>query len=337
MTASVAVVILNYNGEKLLRQFLPSVIQHASGADVIVADNFSTDTSLDVLRREFPSVKVIPLDHNYGFCGGYNRALAQVRADYYVLLNSDVEVTPGWLGPLQALMEGNPSVAAVQPKILSYRDKRYFEYAGAGGGFIDSLGYPFCRGRVFDHVEEDIGQYDDERPVFWSSGACMMIRSTAFHAQGGFDEDLFAHMEEIDLCWKLNRGGSQVFYCGKSHVYHLGAGTLGYQSPRKTYLNFRNGLSMIYKHFNPGELPYKLPLRMALDWVAALVFLLKGEGRNCTSVFRAHADFIGRIPQLRKKRRAIRQKAPSYPKTRIHPGLIILDYYFRKRRSVTVQ
>lgn len=337
MTTSVAVVILNYNGEKLLRQFLPSVIQYAFGAEVIVADNFSTDTSLEVLRREFPSVKVIPLDHNYGFCGGYNRALAQVRADYYVLLNSDVEVTPGWLAPLQALMDGNPSIAAVQPKILSYRHKNYFEYAGAGGGFIDSLGYPFCRGRVFDHVEQDTGQYDDERPVFWSSGACMMIRSTAFHEQGGFDEDLFAHMEEIDLCWKLNRGGFHVFYCGKSHVYHLGAGTLGYHSPRKTYLNFRNGLSMIYKHFSPAELIYKLPLRMALDWVAALVFLLKGEGRNCASVLRAHAHFIVRIPQLRKKRHTIRQKAPSYPKTRIHPGLIIFDYYFRKRKSVTVQ
>lgn len=337
MTTSIAVVILNYNGEKLLRQFLPSVMQHSVGADVIVADNFSTDASLEMLRHEFPSVKVIQLDHNYGFCGGYNRALAMVPADYYVLLNSDVEVTPGWIDPLQTLMDSDPSIAAVQPKILSFRNKRFFEYAGAGGGFIDALGYPFCRGRLFDHVEEDLGQYDDERAVFWSSGACMMIRSKAFHEHGGLDEDLFAHMEEIDLCWKLNRSGSRVFYSGRSRVYHLGAGTLGYQNPRKTYLNFRNGLCMIYKHFDPGELIYKLPLRLILDWVAAIVFLLKGEAGNCASVFRAHADFIGRIPQLRKKRSAIRQRAPSYPRTGIHPGLIIVDYYLRKRKSVTAQ
>lgn len=333
----VAVVILNYNGEKLLRQFLPSVIQFSAGAEVFVADNASTDASVSILRAEFPSVKVIQLDHNYGFCGGYNRALSQILADYYILLNSDVEVTPGWIAPLQALLDANPVVAAVQPKILSFRDKRCFEYAGAGGGFIDSLGYPFCRGRVFDHLEEDHGQYDDERAVFWVSGACMMIRSTSFHEYGGLDEDFFAHMEEIDLCWKLNRGGSQVYYSGKSHVYHLGAGTLGYQHPRKTYLNFRNGLFMIYKHLNPGELIYKLPLRMGLDWIAALVFTLKGEGRNCQSVLRAHLDFIRAISALRKKRRAIRAKAPFYPGTGIHPGLIIFDYYLRKRRSVAVQ
>lgn len=334
---SVAVVILNYNGEKLLRQFLPSVIQYSAGADIFVADNASTDRSLDMLRREFPSVKVIALDLNYGFCGGYNRALAQVRADYYVLLNSDVEVTPGWLDPLRALLDDRPSVAAVQPKILSFKAKRYFEYAGAGGGLIDSFGYPFCRGRIFDHVEEDRGQYDDERAVFWSSGACMMIRSTSYHEQRGLDEDLFAHMEEIDLCWKLKRSGSAVFYSGKSHVYHLGAGTLGYHSPRKTFLNFRNGLSMVYKHFNPGELIYKLPLRMMLDWLAALVFLLKGQTENSMSVLRAHADFLRSLPQLRKKRRAIRQKAPSYPKTGIYSGLIVLDYFLRKRKSVAIQ
>ena len=334
---SVAVVILNYNGEKLLRQFLPSVIQYSSGAELFVADNLSTDRSLEILRQEFPSVKIIALNNNYGFCGGYNRALSQIRADYYVLLNSDVEVTPGWIAPLTAIMDTDPMIAAVQPKILSYRNKGYFEYAGAGGGFIDSLGYPFCRGRVFDHLEEDRGQYDDERPVFWSSGACMMIRSSAYHEQGGLDEDLFAHMEEIDLCWKLNRAGRKVFYSGKSRVYHLGAGTLGYQSPRKTYLNFRNGLSMIYKHFTRGELIYKLPVRMALDWLAALVFLLKGERKNSTGVLRAHLDFIRRIPGLRMKRRAILKKAPRYPRTHIHPGLIIFDYYLRRRKSVTVQ
>ena len=191
----VAVVILNYNGAKLLRQFLPSVVQHSAGAHIFVADNASTDESLRILNREFPSVSVVALDNNYGFCGGYNRALTSITAEYYVLLNSDVEVTEGWLGPLEKLLDASADIAAVQPKILSYTNKNVFEYAGAGGGFIDSLGYPFCRGRLFDYVEEDRGQYDDEREVFWSSGACMMIRSKSFHEHGGFDEDFFAHME----------------------------------------------------------------------------------------------------------------------------------------------
>lgn len=334
---SVAVVILNYNGEKLLRQFLPSVIQFSSGARIFVADNFSTDHSLDVLRNEFPSVHIIPLDKNYGFCGGYNQALARVQSDYYVLLNSDVAVTAGWLEPLRYILDSRPEVAAVQPKILAYRSQDHFEYAGAGGGFIDALGYPFCRGRLFDHVEKDGGQYDDERSVFWSSGACMMIRSSRFHEHGGFDEDLFAHMEEIDLCWKLNRAGDQIFYSGKSRVYHLGAGTLGYQHPRKTYLNFRNGLCLIFKHLDPGELFYKIPLRVALDWLAAIVFLLKGEGGSCLSVFRAHRDFIATLPALRGKRRLIRKKASTYPRSHIYPGLIIFDYYFRRKKAIVVQ
>jgi len=334
---SVAVVILNYNGEKLLRQFLPSVIQFSSGARIIVADNFSTDRSLDVLRDEFPSVQIIALDRNYGFCGGYNRALAHIQSDYYVLLNSDVAVTPGWIEPLRRVLDSRPEVAAIQPKILAYTRKDHFEYAGAGGGFIDALGYPFCRGRLFDHVEKDEGQYDDERAVFWSSGACMMIRSSRFLEQGGFDEDLFAHMEEIDLCWKLNRAGHQIFYSGKSQVYHLGAGTLGYQSPRKTYLNFRNGLSLIFKHLDSRELLYKIPLRVALDWVAAIAFLLKGQGKNCWSIFRAHRDFVVTLPALRRKRRQIRRHAPTYPRRHVHAGLIIFDYYFRRRKAIVIQ
>lgn len=330
---SVAVVILNYNGEKLLRQFLPSVVTHSDEASIYVADNGSTDSSLLILSREFPQVNIIRLGGNFGFCGGYNRALREIRSDNYVLLNSDVEVTRGWLAPLISLLEQNPEIAAVQPKILSYRFKHLFEYAGAGGGFIDSLGYPFCRGRVFDHVEEDMGQYDDTRPVFWSSGACMVIRSAKFHEHGGFDEDLFAHMEEIDLCWKLNRSGSAVYYCGESVVYHLGAGTLGYQHPRKTYLNFRNGLSLITKHLGGGEILYKLPLRMALDWLAALFFLLRGEGGSFISVLRAHIDFLGQIRGVVKKRRQIRGKYPDYPRENIRGGLIIFEYYIKRRRT----
>jgi GT2 family glycosyltransferase len=207
----VAVVILNYNGERLLRQFLPSVVQHSAGADIFVADNGSTDLSLTILKTEFPSVRVVVLEQNYGFCGGYNRALGIISAEYYVLLNSDVEVTAGWLGPLKSLLDANSDIAAVQPKILSYTNRNAFEYAGAGGGFIDALGYPFCRGRLFDYSEEDRGQYDDEREVFWTSGACMMIRSKSFHEHGGFDEDFFAHMEEIDLCWKAVRPPASLF------------------------------------------------------------------------------------------------------------------------------
>lgn len=330
----VAVVILNYNGERLLRQFLPSVIQHSAGAEIFVADNRSTDESLAVLRSEFPSVHVVVLEENYGFCGGYNKALAGITSEYYVLLNSDVEVTAGWLAPLQSLLDAHADIAAVQPKILSYANRNFFEYAGAGGGLIDALGYPFCRGRVFDYVEEDRGQYNDERAVFWSSGACMMIRSRSFHEQGGFDEDFFAHMEEIDLCWKLNRSGNDVFYTGKSCVYHLGAGTLGYHHPKKTYLNFRNGLSLICKHLNPAEMFYKLPCRVALDWVAALVFLLKGEGKNFLSVLRAHRDVVRQLGTLRSKRRAIRSRYPRYPKKDMYRGLILFDYYFRRRRTI---
>lgn len=334
---SVAVVILNYNGEKLLPRFLPSVIQYSAGARIYVADNGSTDQSVAVLHTMFPDVTVLLLGGNYGFCGGYNRALREIDADYYVLLNSDVEVTPDWLVPLRTLLDTRSEVAAVQPKILSYERRNTFEYAGAGGGFLDSLAYPFCRGRVFDHLEEDHGQYDDERPVFWASGACMMIRSQKFHEHDGFDETFFAHMEEIDLCWKLIRSGNLIFYCGRSVVYHLGAGTLGYQHPRKTWLNFRNGLSLMFKHLNTAELLVKLPLRIALDWVAAVAFMLKAQPQNSISVLRAHLSFFGQMRGLLARRRAIRKKYPSYPKTYIYSGLAIFDYYVRRRRALPLE
>lgn len=279
-----AVVILNYNGENLLKQFLPSVIQHSGNAEVIVADNGSTDDSVRVLETQFPAIRVIKLGHNYGFCGGYNRALKQVQADYYVLLNSDVEVTPAWLTPMVDLLDKNNGMATVQPKILSYSKRNHFEYAGAAGGLIDSFGYPFCRGRIFDFAEEDHGQYNDIRPVFWSTGACMVIRAEVYHRFNGLDEDFFAHMEEIDLCWKIHRAGQKVMYCGQSTVYHLGAGTLNYLSPRKTYLNFRNGLFLVYRHFSTAELLIKFPLRIGLDWLAALVFLLKGQSDHGKAV-----------------------------------------------------
>lgn len=324
-----AVVILNFNGEKLLPEFLPSVIQHSLGADIYVADNASTDNSILWLKANCPSVRIIALEKNFGFCGGYNRALSQVEAEYYLLLNSDVEVTAGWLQPLEQILDTNQNVAAVQPKILSYRDRKLFEYAGAAGGYIDSLGYPFCRGRIFEHVEEDHHQYDDEREIFWATGACFMIRSKVYQSFNGLDEDFFAHMEEIDLCWKIHRTGQKIFYTGKSTVFHLGAGTLGYDNPRKVYLNFRNGLALLFKHLNSGELIYKLPGRMALDWVAAGAFLIKGKVKNALSVLKAHADFIKTFRRNRDKRTEIRREFPSYSKDTVYQGLILVDYYFK--------
>ncbi|MEO5600608.1 MAG: glycosyltransferase family 2 protein [Cyclobacteriaceae bacterium] len=331
-----AIVILNYNGEKLLRQFLPSVVLHSPEASIYVADNGSTDGSILWLRLHFPQVSILELGNNYGFCGGYNRALRQISAEYYVLLNSDVEVTSLWLQPLMSILDSNPTVAAVQPKILSFRNKNHFEYAGAGGGFLDSMGYPFCRGRVFDHVEEDQGQYNDERAIFWATGACMMIRSGKFHQHGGFDEDLFAHMEEIDLCWKLNRSHDLVFYSGQSTVYHLGAGTLDYHHPQKTYLNFRNGLSLIFKHLDTGELIYKLPLRLMLDWMAAVLFLFQGQGQNFKSVVLAHVHFVTHWKSLKVKRNLVRKANRTYPRKNIHPGLIVFDYYLRNKKTFQV-
>lgn len=331
-----AVVILNYNGEKLLRQFLPSVIQHSPHAEIIIADNNSTDQSVSFLRQSFPALRVIQLDQNYGYCGGYNRALNQVNAEYYVLLNSDIEVTREWLTPMVGLLDRDPTVAAVQPKVLSYHNKNKFEYAGAGGGFIDALGYPFCRGRIFNYIEEDLGQYNDEREVFWATGACFMIRSQAFKKFGGFDEDFFAHMEEIDLCWRLQRTTQKVYYCGKSTIYHVGAGTLGYSHPQKTFLNFRNGLTLLLKHLNTGELIYKLPIRILLDWAAALQYMIKGEPSNFEAVIRAHYNFLLNLNRDLRKRRAIRKYFPSYCRTMIYEGSVVLDYFMRGKKTIEV-
>src|SRR5688572_5890050 len=307
-----AVVILNYNGEKLLKQFLPSVIQYSLEASIYLVDNQSTDGSIAFVKTTYPTVTIIALDHNYGYCGGYNRALQQIDAEYCVLLNSDIEVTQHWLTPMITLLDNHPDIAAVQPKVLSYTSKNKFEHAGAAGGFIDALGYPFCRGRIFDNIEEDRGQYNDEREIFWATGACLMIRSEIFRKFGGFDEDFFAHMEEIDLCWKIHRTNQKVFYCGKSTIFHLGAGTLGYRNPRKTYFNFRNGLSLLLKHLDTGDLFYKIPLRMILDWLAALQFLLKGELKNFVAIFQAHMSFVLNGRRDREKRKALRQQLPTF-------------------------
>jgi GT2 family glycosyltransferase len=329
-----AVVILNYNGEKFLREFLPSVLAHSADAKIIVADNGSTDLSVDVLKQKFPLVELIQLGNNYGFCGGYNRALKQVEAAYYVLLNSDVEVTPGWLTPIINLLDENPDIAAAQPKILAYNERNHFEYAGAAGGFIDSLGYPFCRGRVFNETEKDLDQYNDEREIFWATGACLVIRSNVYHALEGLDEDFFAHMEEIDLCWKIQRAGHKVFYCGTSAVYHVGAGTLSRANPRKTYYNFRNGLSLVYKHWSTGELVWKLPVRILLDYVAALKFLASGKVGDARAVFRAHYHFIKKSGKNRAKRRALR-KYP-FSNRNMYSGSVLWDHFILKKNRIKV-
>lgn len=324
----VAVVILNYNGRDLLQKFLPSVIQFSNFSRIIVADNHSTDDSVEIIKREFPSVEIIHIHANLGFCGGYNYALKKIEADYYVLLNSDVEVTRNWIEPAIELFERDTTIGVIQPKVLSYHNKTRFEYAGAAGGFIDVLGYPLCRGRIFQTLEEDRGQYNDVCPIFWATGACLFIRSSLFHTAGGFDENFFAHMEEIDLCWRIQRSGYRVYYQGNSAIYHVGGGTLSVSNPKKTYLNFRNGLSLIAKNMSKGELWYKLPIRILLDWLAALKFLIEGNGKDATAVLKAHIHFIQNLASdMLKRTPSTTSKLPIYPRS------IAFDYFILKREK----
>lgn len=286
-----AVVILNYNGAGMLRRFLPSVIEYSHEASIYVADNGSSDESCDVVRNEFPAVKLMVLDHNYGFAEGYNRALAQVDEEYAVLLNSDVEVTRGWLSPMTQFLDSNPEVAACQPKLLSFKQKDFFEYAGAAGGFIDKWGYTFCRGRIFNTVERDSGQYDDTTDVFWATGAALMIRNEVYKNNGGLDGRFFAHMEEIDLCWRLRSRGYRIACVPQSHVYHVGGATLKKENPQKTYLNFRNNLLMIYKNAPDCQLKKIMLFRKVFDNVAALKFLASGDYAAFKAVRKARRDF----------------------------------------------
>ena len=301
----VAVVILNYNGRKFLEQFLPNVIANSDPAlaEIIVADNASTDDSVVFMQSHFPEIRLIENGSNGGFATGYNLALRQIEAQYYVLLNSDIEVTPHWIEPVVELMDTHPDVAACQPKILSYYHKEQFEYAGASGGFIDKYGYPFCRGRVFQNLEEDKGQYDDPCEVFWATGACMFVRADLYHQVGGLDDSFFAHMEEIDLCWRLKNVGYKVYCCPQSKVYHIGGGTLPKNSPRKTYLNFRNNLSLLVKNLPKHRVHRTILYRILLDWVAAFKFLFEGCPKDFRMVFKAHWDFYRRLPSLRARRK----------------------------------
>jgi GT2 family glycosyltransferase len=334
MSPKVAIVILNWNGAKLLQQFLPSVIEFSKGdsTEIVVADNGSTDESLLMLSKEFPEVKVLNLKQNYGFARGYNEALKQIKADYFVILNSDVEVTAGWLESPIRLMETDKNIAAVQPKILSYQDRTHFEYAGAAGGFIDRFGYPFCRGRIFNELESDNGQYDDTVDIFWATGACMFVRSELFLEMGGFDADFWAHMEEIDLCWRLKNRGYRIVYTSESTVYHVGGGTLSYNSPRKLYLNFRNNLWMLYKNLPDNQLFYILFIRMILDFVAAMKLLAEFNLNGIRSVLKAHFHFYKSLPDLYRKRKLASLNGHfKLPKEKL-PRSIVFQFYVRKRK-----
>ncbi|WP_375417495.1 glycosyltransferase family 2 protein [uncultured Hymenobacter sp.] len=333
--ADTAIVILNWNGAGFLRRFLPGVLAAAAGASVIVVDNASTDESRALLAREFPAVEMLAHPENLGFCEGYNQALAQLqgRFRYYVLLNSDVAVAPGWLPPLRELLEANPRIAAGQPKILSYADPAQFEYAGAGGGYLDRLAYPFCRGRLFDTLERDEGQYDDARPVAWASGACLLVRAEAWHALGGLEPAFFAHMEEIDLCWRFWNAGYEVWYCGQSAVQHVGGGTLPKTNPHKTFLNFRNGLAMLYKNAASGELYWPMVQRLLLDGVAGLRFLAGGGVGNCWAVVRAHLSFYGQLGYWQKQRRAARPRLRVAERPGVYQGSLVWAYFIGGKKT----
>ncbi len=329
----VAIVILNWNGKSFLQRFLPSVVKHSAqdGVKVIIADNGSDDDSVSFLKNTFPSVSIISLDKNYGFAEGYNRALSQVEAEYLILLNSDVEVTEGWLNPMIGLLDKNPLVAACMPKIISSERKDLFEYAGAAGGFIDKYGYPFCQGRIFDSIETDYGQYNKPRDIFWASGACLMVRGPLYKLAGGLDPHFFAHMEEIDLCWRLKNRGYRIMVEPRSLVYHFGGGTLPQGNPRKTFLNFRNNLFLLYKNL-PGVLLGRIIIaRLILDWVSALRFLLKASFREFFAVFRAHLSFYKSYRAYKKFRKAELQFIIRYEHREIFPGSIVKEYFIKKK------
>ncbi len=298
----IAVVILNWNGEALLERYLPSVIEYSKGATVVVADNASTDDSISFVKKNHPEVVIIQNKENGGFAKGYNDALAHVDADIYCLLNSDVEVTPKWLEPIQKTFETHPEAAIIQPKILDLLKPNFFEYAGAAGGFIDQLGYPFCRGRIFQSLEEDKGQYNDIREIFWATGACMFIRKKVYDDLGGFDEDYFAHQEEVDLCWRAQNKGYKVLYVGTSEVFHLGGSTLSNMNPKKTYLNFRNSLFSITKNLPRKKALVLIFFRLLLDGLAALRFIFQGKGRHCIAVIRAHFSYYRQFGKMYHKR-----------------------------------
>ena len=333
----VSIVILTWNGSGYLRRFMPSVVRFSSypWAEIVVADNGSSDDSCKVVEEEFPSVKYIQLDSNYGFAEGYNRALSDNNADYYLLLNSDVEVTENWLVPLIESMESDPAIGACQPKILQLDNPEKFEYAGAAGGFIDKFGYPFCRGRIMNIQETDHGQYNNRISVFWASGAAVIIKASLWRELGGFDKDFYAHMEEIDLCWRMKNCGYKILVCPASSVYHMGGGSLAYGDPRKIYLNFRNNLFLLYKNLPKGELFPILCARMILDGIAAVQFLFTGQIDAFKKVFEAHIHFHKSRTSLYRKRKELLVKVKMAKHPEIYRGSIVWNFFIRKKRKFT--
>lgn len=332
--AQVAVVILNYNGKKFLEKFLPSVLKHSNNCLVYVADNGSTDDSTVFLKQHYPQVIQIENKGNFGYAKGYNMALKQIKAKYYILLNSDVEVPQNWIEPVIERMEANNKIAACQPKILDHAKPNCFEYAGAAGGFIDRFGYPFCRGRVFNYLEEDHGQFDDAREIFWATGACLFLRASAFWEVGGFDDDYFAHMEEIDLCWRLKNLGYQIFIEPQSVIYHVGGGTLNKLSKRKTYLNFRNNLTTLTKNHPSKHLFFKILIRLVLDGVAGIKFLLDAQPKHTWAVFRAHMTYYRWLPKTLAKRKQQKQLPNfKYSCANMYNGNVVFEYFVKGKRT----
>lgn len=334
--SQVAVVILNWNGLGFLKQFLQNVVANSvnESTQVYIVDNASTDGSVEYLQQNFSQLPCIILDKNYGFAAGYNKGLEQIQADYFILLNSDVEVTHNWITPIISYMEKDSNVAVCMPKIKSFSDKKYFEYAGAAGGFIDKYGYPFCQGRLFDSIEEDRGQYNLNREIFWSSGAAMFVRSSVYNLLGGLDADFFAHMEEIDFCWRVKNAGYSIMYISESEVYHVGGGTLPQTSPFKTYLNFRNNLFLLYKNLPQNMFYRTIFTRMLLDGVAYLKFAISLEFKNAKSVFKAHMHFYKALSTLKVKRKALQNTIVKTNHSEIYPKSIVYKYFIKKKRII---
>lgn len=322
----IAVVVLNWNGVELLKQFLPSIVQHSEQATIYLADNNSKDDSITIVKEQFPSIKIIQNDANYGYANGYNMALKNVEEEYYALVNSDIEVTENWLDPILSIFDNKTEIAIIQPKILDFKNKSNFEYAGAAGGFIDQYGFPFCRGRVFATIENDNQQYDDEQEIFWASGACFFIRKEVYQKLNGFDGDFFAHQEEIDLCWRAFNLGYKVNYTYKSVVYHVGAATLNQSNPKKTFLNFRNSLVMLVKNLPKSKLISVIFIRLCLDGLAGIQFILKGKFKHCFAILKAHFYFYHLISKNLQKRNSS-QKENYY-----HTKSIVYSYFIRNIR-----
>lgn len=336
---SIAIVILNYNGKDFLEKFLPSITAtNYSNLSIYIADNQSTDDSIKFIKNQYPNLNLIALPINHGFAGGYNEALKQIDTEYYILLNSDIEVTSGWIDPIIERMQTDRELAACQPKIKAHTNQQQFEYAGAAGGWIDTLGYPFCRGRIFDQVEEDHGQYDDPQEVFWATGAAFFVKAAVFRNLGGFDANYFAHSEEIDLCWRIKRAGYKIMVIPQSVVYHVGGGTLDYQSPQKTYLNFRNNLITLLKNVSVAKLLWLIPMRLILDGIAGLLFLTEGKFEHIWSILRAHGSFYKSFFSNVKKRQEYNQLIKEYQANNtyntqgLYKGSIVWQYYIRKKR-----